>query len=116
MTLLEALQGASTTVAVGSRLLNEVRVLWKSMEQRLRPGPTVAYENLLLELVYDIQDRHGMRAILERRQHVRFLADDSDIVRELVWGDGEQMARYDVHGARRMLVRPPGQPKQHGAL
>lgn len=108
MTIIESLQGLSSAVEVGARLVGQLQELWKSLIQVAHSRPVVAYENLLLELVYDIQDRHGIRAVLDRRQRVRFLAEDSEIVRELVWGDGEQLARYSVRGARRMLIRPEG--------
>ncbi len=70
--------------------------------------PSLSYETLWLDLVLDLQDARGRRAVLTRRQRVRFLAPDGAVVRELLWGSGEQFVRYTVRGARRMGVRAEG--------
>ena len=71
----------------------------------------VTYENLSLDLILDIRDARGRRAVLERRQRVRFLTRDPEIVRDLVWGEGKQLARYVPTGAKRLGVRREG-PRQ----
>ena len=69
--------------------------------------PTLEYENLRLELAWE-HDTEGRRAVLERRQRVRFIAPDVGAVRDLVWGDGDQLSRYATHGAKRAFARPEG--------
>jgi len=75
---------------------------------RQRDRPTLSYETLWLDLVLDLEDARGRRAVLTRRQRVRFLSADGAVLRELVWGQGEQLLRYTARGARRMRVRPEG--------
>jgi hypothetical protein len=89
-----------------------VRQLRSLVAQALRRGrlkpPTRSYETLWLELVLDLEDVQGNRAVLSRCQRVRFLVPDGAVVRELVWGEGEQLVRYSARGARRVGVRPEG--------
>jgi hypothetical protein len=73
-----------------------------------RPRPPVAYETVLLALVLELQDAHGERAVLRRRQRVCFLGDGGAVVRELLWGEGDQLVRYQARGARRIGVRSEG--------
>jgi len=70
--------------------------------------PQTDYENLRLDVVLDIADAHGRHAMLARRQLVRFLVADSGVVRDLIWGNGNQVARYSAHGANRLGLRPEG--------
>jgi len=70
--------------------------------------PALSYETLWLNLVLDLQDIEGERAVLTRQQRVQFLTSDATVVRELVWGAGEQLARYTASGARRVGLRVEG--------
>jgi hypothetical protein len=108
MSALDLVTGVSTAAEATAHLMRQLRQLWAAVRDLRRRHPSAAYENLLLELVLDIQDRRGLRAVLERRQRVRFLADEAEVVRELVWGEGEQLSRYSVRGACRLLIRPEG--------
>jgi hypothetical protein len=103
--IVTGIAAAVGSLAVLGRQLAALRALAREVLPR-RSG--AAYENLLLELIWEIQDRRGLRAVLDRRQRIRFLRDEAEVVRELAWGEGEQLARYRVRGARRMLVRPEG--------
>jgi hypothetical protein len=67
-----------------------------------------AYTTLWLALELDIADSQGERAVLTRRQRVHFLSADATLVRELVWGDGEQLVRYTARGAQRAGQRAEG--------
>ena len=96
-------------LTAAAALLRELRPVWAALLARLWPrGPARPYETLWLELVLDLQDPQGERAVLRRRQRVRFLAAGGALVRELVWGEGEQLVRYHARGARRLGVRPEG--------
>lgn len=100
-TLLAALGGALKQAADLLDLLPMLRPFHPQL-------PAAAYENVLLELVWDIRDRSGRTAVLERRQRVRFLREEAEAVRDVVWGEGSQLARYYARGACRMLVRSEG--------
>jgi hypothetical protein len=69
---------------------------------------TVSYENLSLDVVFDIRDRRGRKAVVRRRQRVRFRVNDTGIIRDVVWGEGDPLWRYSVTGARRLGVRQEG--------
>jgi hypothetical protein len=90
-------------------VLRELRLagvaLLEHFGKKPTPGP---YETLWLELTLDLTDAHGERAILTRRQTVRFHGLNSALVRELVWGEGDQLVRYTAVGARRLAVRAEG--------
>jgi len=89
--------------------LQQLKGLGAALRKQERPvNAPASYETRRLALVLDIHDRQGRRAVLSRVQRVRFLAADGAVVRELVWGEGEQLVRYVAHGARRMRVRPEG--------
>ena len=89
-------------------LLRELRFAGAALGGSLRRSwPAMAYETLWLELVLDLRDGRGERAVLMRRQRIRFHAGAA-VVRELVWGEGEQLTRYTAQGARRLAVRPEG--------
>jgi hypothetical protein len=111
VTVVDLVTGMSTAAGAMANLTKHARTIWTALAAVRRNHPAVAYENLLIELVLDIRDRRGMRAVLERRQRVRFLAEEVDVVRELAWGDGEPFAHYRVRGATRLMVRPEG-PKR----
>jgi hypothetical protein len=73
-----------------------------------RPRSPLGYETVSLALVLELHDTRGERAVLRRRQRVRFLGDGAAVVRELLWGEGDQLVRYQAHGARRLGVRVEG--------
>src|SRR5436305_14524111 len=90
-------------------VLRELRLaLTTTLEHFGKKPPATAYETLWLELVLDIADLQGARAVLTRRQSIRFHALDGAVVRELVWGEGDQLVRYTAAGARRLAVRAEG--------
>lgn len=70
--------------------------------------PALAYTTDWLELEFDIADSRGRRVVLTRRQRVCFLIGDCFAVRDLVWGEGEQLARYRARGAHRVCVVAEG--------
>ena len=89
-------------------LLRELRSLLTTVVGLRRPRPPVAYETVSLALQLELQDARGERAVLRRRQRVRFLGDGGAVVRELLWGEGDQLVRYQARGARRIGVRSEG--------
>jgi hypothetical protein len=95
-------------LAAGAALLRELRLALETLTRWRRRPPTAAYETLSLALELELLDPRGERAVLRRRQRLRFLRDGAAIVRELVWGDGEQLVRYQAQGARRLGVRAEG--------
>jgi hypothetical protein len=95
-----------------SALLAQVRAtLITPAPFRPAPSPIVGYEILRLAVVLDICDARGQRAVLARRQSVRFLVPDTRVVRDLIGGNGNQVALYTTHGLSRLAPRPEG-PKQ----
>ncbi len=97
-----------------AQLLHAAAVLARELRPLLtavlgwRPRPAAAYETVSLALVLELVDARGERAVLHRRQRVRFLGNGGAVVRELLWGEGEQLVRYQAHGARRIGVRAEG--------
>ncbi len=71
-----------------------------------RPG--FSYESLSLSYELDIRDLDGARARLTRDQEVLFLTSEAGVVRDLVWGDGEQSVGYRASGAEPMATRQEG--------
>lgn len=67
-----------------------------------------SYENVSLSIRLTICDKRGRRAILERVQRVRFLAEEAGVVRDVVWGDGDALKSYTVSGARLLAVNREG--------
>jgi len=95
-----------------SALASVVRQLRAAGDMLFHPRepdrPALSYETLWLDLVLDLQDARGSRAVLTRTQRVRFLAPDGAVLRELLWGSGEQLLHYSIRGARRLRVRREG--------
>jgi hypothetical protein len=95
-------------------LLSRAQRIWSSVKALLpslglqKPTVSEPYENRFLELVVDIRDSRGDKAVLSRRQGIRFLSAEHGLIRDLVWGDGNTLARYCVRGARRLSVQPEG--------
>lgn len=67
-----------------------------------------SYESLSLDTALELADAKGRIAYLRREQEVRFLAEEAGVVRDLVWGDGDVLARYRAHGAEMVDVRREG--------
>jgi hypothetical protein len=67
-----------------------------------------SYENISLTIRLSICDRRGRRAILERTQRVRFLAEEAGVLRDVVWGDGDALSSYRVYGAQVLAVKREG--------
>lgn len=105
MSLLEALSAAVSSLETAAGLFDRVTKIWNQVIQHLNlAGAGIAYENLSLDIVVQIRDPRGATAVLHRRQRVRFRDQEGAIIRDLVWGDGEALARYAVKGARRLDV------------
>jgi hypothetical protein len=112
-----SLTDTATQIAADATLVSTALTQLKSLisaiatlrsTPRSTPAPVTEYETLRLEIVLDLQDAQGHRAVLGRRQSVRFLVPDTGVVRDLVWGDGNQVAHYTAKGARRVLDRAEG--------
>ena len=73
-----------------------------------RPSHTTSYESLSLSIELDLCDATGELAIVRRTQRVRFLTEESGVVRAVVWGEGEPLAGYRVTGAELLSVRREG--------
>jgi hypothetical protein len=65
-------------------------------------GPRYTYESLNLDLTLDLKDAAGKRAVVTRKQLVRFLVDDARVITAPIWGDGNQTRRYELAGAKRL--------------
>ena len=90
-------------------LVRHLRQAVSSLLQGRKPAaPPRAYETLWLDLVLDLKDPRGERAVLTRRQRVRFLTADAGFLRELFWGEGRLLARYRAQGAHRVAVHAEG--------
>jgi hypothetical protein len=112
MSVLDAAPAVATVADALSALLAQVRAVLNALAP-FRPvaAPTVDYENLRLDIVLDIADTRGRRAVLARRQLVRMLVPVTGVVRDLIWGNGNQVVRYSSRSASRLALRPEG-PKQ----
>lgn len=109
MSLLEGMSAAVATLETTVGLFDRVTKIWNQVTQRLDlAGNGLAYENLSLDVLVEIRDPRGTTAVLQRRQRVRFRDQEGAIIRDLVWGDGEALARYAVKGARRLDVLQEG--------
>lgn len=98
-----ALLGALATLLRELRLTAGILLPWLR-----RPRATAPYETTFLDLSLDLLDTHGQRAVLIRRQGIRVRRGDGLVVRELVWGEGDQLVRYRSAGAQRLTVRAEG--------
>ena len=58
--------------------------------------------------MWDLADSRGQRAVVTRKQRVRFLAGEAGVITGPVWGDGRQFQRYEITGAKRLGVRREG--------
>ena len=109
MKMLELLSGLTIHVDLIAKLVPRLEAVYMSV-RRLMVGHMrdVAYENTSLEMVVDIVDPRGHRAVLRRRLGVRFLRPDPGIIRELAWGDGKPLVWYTASGARKLSTEREG--------
>src|SRR6478672_3026772 len=77
---------------------------------RSKPVP-YSYENLLLDFSLDLQDVRGQRAVITRKQRVHFLTAEAGVLSSPIWGEGVQLKRYLLIGAKRLGMRPDGSRK-----
>ncbi len=97
-------------------LARELRPLLTAVLGRRRPGPSAAYETVSLALVLELEDVRGERAVLRRRQRIRFLGDGGAVVRELLWGEGDQACARRRRRRRHLAgYIPPPRPPSHEA-
>lgn len=104
-------EGSNQTIQVlQSLLLVAERILPLLTKLRLSrlPGARYSYENLSLNLTLDILDCKGQRALVRRSQRVRFLSEEAGVLTNPVWGQGEQVKRFQIAGARRIGSRQEG--------
>jgi hypothetical protein len=100
---------ASALVEALSSLAEHIQGLQKSfgpVASFIRPQ--VSYENLLLDLTFDIGEGRRPKATILRTQKVRFLVPDEGVIRELAWGRGEQLKEFSVEGAKLVGTRFEG--------
>lgn len=80
---------------LGSDVLEMLSALWrlgrKIIKSRAHEG---MYEVLDLQSRLELQDAKGEKAILYKRQRVRFLQDNIIAFQDKAWGDGEIFADY----------------------
>ncbi len=80
---------------LGSDLLEMLGALWrlgrKIVKARAHEG---MYEVLELDARLELQDSKGERAVLYKRQRVRFLQDNIIAFQDKAWGDGDIFADY----------------------
>jgi hypothetical protein len=108
MNLIEIIGSLSTLVQVSEQFLDQLKGLRRRLRGIFTRMPGVDYENDFIDEVVDIRDRTGATAVLEKRQQVRFRRSESAILRDGVWGEGEQLSRYSVVGARQIGMRHEG--------
>jgi hypothetical protein len=109
MNIMEMLSQLLLTVEAGAKVMTQTRMALRALAPFFKPrSQQVLYENLSLDLALDIRDVDGRRAVLHRHQRVHFLVHDVGVIRDLVWGDGNPVARYVVFGGRRLSVTTEG--------
>lgn len=112
--------GAASSLADRLEAFQRLLAALTSLRHTLRPPaadrcrtsrlaePAQAYETVCLDLSLVLEDALGERATLTRRQRLRFPKGRASLVRELVWGEGQQLIRYQAKGARRVALRAEG--------
>ncbi|MCC6266697.1 MAG: hypothetical protein IT300_03945 [Dehalococcoidia bacterium] len=95
----------ATVLGVVERCLPVLLRFWCHRRERY------SYENLRFDLSLTLHDAAGRQATLRRTQSVRFRTAEAGIVRDVVWGEGEQFADYCVSGADLVGVRNEGPSK-----
>lgn len=99
----------ATVLGFVERCLPVLLRFWRHRRERH------SYENLRFDLSLTIHDAVGRGATLRRIQSVRFRTAEAGIVRDVAWGEGEQLADYCVSGADLVGVRNEG-PNQVALL
>jgi hypothetical protein len=98
---IETAQQAVLVVQSALPVLAKLLRLTRTAKQSLL-APALSYENELLDVTLDLQNRHGSRATVMCRQRVRFLVKDARVVASPIWGEGDQLAGYEANGASRL--------------
>ncbi len=113
MSLLSVITAVATSLA-GLLKLDERS--WKRLTNLVakltRHGQSkTSYENMDLSIALELCDVAGKRAVVRRIQRVRFLTEETGVVRDVVWGEGDSLAGYRVSGAEQLSVRREGSKK-----
>src|SRR3990172_296321 len=108
MRFLEGLAGLLSTLQLLAQAVEQMTKATRKLSSLGLFPPSVSYENLSLDYVFDIRDPKGKRAVIRRTQRVKFRADDAGVIRDLVWGEGDPLAGYSVVGATCAGVRQEG--------
>lgn len=102
---MNSLEQINQVILVGEALLPVVArtlTILVRFAQRLQRVQLTSYENLSLDITLDIADARGRRANVTCKQRVHLLVADGGVIASPFWGDGDQMADYEVEGARRL--------------
>lgn len=112
MKFLEIASSGIATIDASMGLLRRLKAVWVELRNMFplprKNNTPLDYENDFIEEVLDLHGPRGARAILTKRQRLRFRDVESAIVRDGVWGNGEQFADYTVQGARRVGTKQEG--------
>jgi hypothetical protein len=73
-----------------------------------RHSKETSYENISLSLTLDIHDTKGRYASIIREQKVQFLAGESGVITNPIWGEGNLLGALEVSGATLMASRIEG--------
>lgn len=111
MNLIDVIGSLSTLVQVSEQLIDQLKALHRKVRGVFVHVTGVDYVNDFIDGVIDIRDSRGATAVLEKRQRVRFHRGESAILRDGMWGEGKQLARYNVVGARQVGVKHEGMRK-----
>lgn len=80
---------------VNSDLIGAAAKLWRLSRRVLAAQSREGmYEVLDFDVCLELQDTGGSRAVLHKRQSVRFLQNNILAYQDKVWGDGNQFAEY----------------------
>jgi hypothetical protein len=109
------IEEASTQIfaAIESLLLiaERIVVIAKSAKLLRAQAPRFSYENTYLALTLDLRDSRGKRALITRKQSVRFLTEEAGVLTSPGWGDGSQLKDFHVAGAEWLGTRSDGPRK-----
>jgi hypothetical protein len=89
-------------------IIERVLRIFRTLTSLKAKPPAYSYENLLLEFSLDLKDRQGKHAVITRRQRVHFFTAEAGVLSSPVWGEGSQLKRYWLNGARRLGIRLEG--------
>src|SRR5690348_15418699 len=104
---MNALDGLSQLILSLAQALPALqRFLRFTQQERAWPFvPAQSYENVRLDITLDLQDAAGHKAVVIRRQKVRFLTDEAGVLTAPVWGEGKRLKRFTTSGARKLGER-----------